>query len=84
MAASSTISRRTRSSWLCRSVLGLPMALPSHSFQTGVVGGVASQRTHYVPSSDGQRCLITIPSAEQAVAAITVVLNATAGFEKQQ
>jgi hypothetical protein len=43
---------------------------------------VSSQRTHYVPSNDGQRFLISTPIVEPAPTTITVVLNATAGFKK--
>ena len=52
-------------------------------FQTSVSAMVLSQRTHYVPSRDGQRFLIGTPIAEKPPAmAITVVMNATAGFKK--
>jgi len=43
---------------------------------------VSSQRTHYVPSTDGQRFLISTTVAEQAPTPITVVLHATARFKK--
>jgi serine/threonine protein kinase len=54
---------------------------PNRLFQTPVPAGVNSQRTHYVPSRDGQRFLISAPVADQAPAmSITVVLNATAAL----
>jgi serine/threonine protein kinase/Tol biopolymer transport system component len=58
---------------------GSPKAL----FQTTVRAGVSPQRTHYVPSRDGQRFLIAAPVGEQApTMSITVVLNATAVLKK--
>jgi serine/threonine protein kinase/Tol biopolymer transport system component len=54
---------------------------PNRLFQTPVPAGVNSQRTHYVPSRDGQRFLISAPVADQApTMSITVVLNATAAL----
>ena len=61
---------------------GPTFGAPTQLFQTGVAGGVNSNRTHYVPSSDGQRFLINTPAADQAPTPITVVLNATARFKK--
>jgi Tol biopolymer transport system component len=56
---------------------GVPKAL----FQTRVPAGVTANRTHYVPSRDGQRFLVNM--ATDAVASpITVVVNWTASLKK--
>ena len=56
---------------------------PTRLFQTPVPAGVNSQRTHYVPTGDGQRFLISAPVADQApTMSITVVLNATAALKQ--
>ena len=57
---------------------GTPQAL----FQTRVVVGVNSLRTHYVPSRDGQRFLINTQIADAAPVPITVVLNWQAGLKR--
>jgi hypothetical protein len=56
---------------------GIPHAL----FPTRVGAGVTANRTHYVPSRDGQRFLINM-STEPAASPITVVLNWTAALKK--
>jgi len=56
---------------------GVPMPL----FQTRVLPGVTSFRTHYVPSRDGRRFLVNTQSDEPGLP-ITVVLNWTAGLKK--
>jgi serine/threonine protein kinase/Tol biopolymer transport system component len=62
---------------------GRSFGVPKALFQTAVPAGVNSQRTHYVPSRDGQRFLISTLAAEQApTMSITVVLNATAALRK--
>jgi Tol biopolymer transport system component len=54
---------------------------PRELFQTRVAGGVSLNRTHYVPSRDGQRFLVNTPIGEPAMVPITVVLNWTAGLK---
>jgi hypothetical protein len=55
---------------------------PAQLFQTAVTPNVTPLRTHYVPSRDGQRFLISAAAAEQRpIVTITVVLNATAAFK---
>jgi Tol biopolymer transport system component len=57
---------------------GVPKAL----FQTQVQTGVTANRTHYVPSRDGQRFLINTLSADATPTPITVVMNWAAGLKK--
>jgi len=60
---------------------GPSFGIPQPLFQTHVPEGVTANRTHYVPSRDGQRFLVNM--ATDAVASpITVVLNWTAGLKK--
>jgi hypothetical protein len=60
---------------------GPAFGVPKPLFQTRVAAGVTSQRTHYVPSRDGQRFLVNV--ATDAVASpITVVVNWTATLKK--
>jgi hypothetical protein len=47
-----------------------------------VAGGVSLNRTHYVPSRDGQRFLINTPTGDPAIVPITVVLNWAAALKK--
>jgi hypothetical protein len=55
---------------------GPSFGIPKPLFQTRVHAGVAGNRTHYVPSRDGQRFLVN--QALDAVASpITVVVNWT-------
>jgi WD40 repeat protein len=61
---------------------GPTFAVPRALFQTNVSPGVNSLRTHYVPSSDGQKFLIHTQTDGPALAPITVVLNWTAGLKK--
>jgi hypothetical protein len=56
---------------------GIPQAL----FQTQVPVGVIANRTHYVPSRDGQRFLINM-ALDAAPSPITVVLNWTGMLKK--
>jgi hypothetical protein len=60
---------------------GPSFGIPKLLFQTRVPTGVTANRTHYVPSRDGQRFLVDV--ATDAVASpITVVLNWTATLKK--
>jgi eukaryotic-like serine/threonine-protein kinase len=57
---------------------GVPQAL----FQTRVPAGVTANRTHYVPSRDGQRFLVNTQTSDPSPTPIIVVLNWTAGLKK--
>jgi dipeptidyl aminopeptidase/acylaminoacyl peptidase len=61
---------------------GPQFAVPVPLFQTRVGGGVTPNRTHYVPSRDGNRFLVNTLSGDLSPASITVVLNWTAGLKK--
>jgi len=54
---------------------GPSFGAPTALFPVRVAGGASSQRTHYVPSRDGQRFLINTPTGDSAMMPITVVLN---------
>ena len=56
--------------------------VPKLLFQTRVPAGVTANRTHYVPSRDGQRFLVNTQSGDPSPTPITVVLNWTAGSKK--
>jgi Tol biopolymer transport system component/predicted Ser/Thr protein kinase len=56
--------------------------VPKPLFQTRVSAGVTSNRTHYVPSRDGQRFLINTQNTDVAPTPITVVLNWTSALKK--
>ena len=56
---------------------GIPQAL----FQTRVPAGVSANRTHYVPSRDGQRFLVNM-ALNPVASPITVVVNWTATLKK--
>jgi Tol biopolymer transport system component len=56
---------------------------PHELFQTRVLGSVYQNRTHYVPSRDGQRFLINTLAADLPPVSITVVLNWTAGLKTE-
>jgi Tol biopolymer transport system component len=60
---------------------GPAFSVPRSLFQTHVPAGVASLRTHYVPSRDGQRFLVN-EVTDGAASPITVVLNWTALLSK--
>jgi len=49
--------------------------VPKMLFQTRVPAGVTANRTHYVPSRDGQRFLVNTQIGEAQPTPITVVLN---------
>jgi eukaryotic-like serine/threonine-protein kinase len=61
---------------------GSSFGLPQTLFQTRVAAGVSANRTHYVPSRDGQRFLVNTQTSDPAPTPITVVLNWTAGLKK--
>lgn len=61
---------------------GPSFGVPQPLFQTGVPAGVTANRTHYIPSRDGQRFLINTQTAGPVSAPITVVLNWTLGLKK--
>ena len=60
---------------------GPSFGVPKPLFQTHVPPGVSSNRTHYVPSPDGQRFLIAVPT-DLRVSPITVVVNWAASLQK--
>jgi serine/threonine protein kinase len=60
---------------------GPSFGAPAELFPVRVAGGLSEQRTHYVPSRDGQRFLINTPTGDAAMVPITVVLNWTAGLK---
>ena len=55
--------------------------IPKLLFQTRVPAGVTANRTHYVPSRDGQRFLVNM-ALDATTSPITVVLNWTATLKK--
>jgi Tol biopolymer transport system component/predicted Ser/Thr protein kinase len=61
---------------------GPSFGVPQPLFQTRVPAGVTANRTHYVPSRDGQRFLVNPQTGDPAPTPITVVLNWTAGLKK--
>jgi Tol biopolymer transport system component/predicted Ser/Thr protein kinase len=61
---------------------GPSFAVPQPLFQTRVPAGVTANRTHYVPSRDGQRFLVNTQTSDPSPTPITVVLNWTAGLKK--
>jgi len=60
---------------------GPSFGIPQPLFQTRVPEGVTANRTHYVPSRDGQRFLVNM-ATDAVTSPITVVLNWTAGLKK--
>jgi len=60
---------------------GPSFGIPQPLFQTRVPEGVTANRTHYVPSRDGQRFLVNMAS-DTVASPITVVLNWTAALTK--
>jgi hypothetical protein len=61
---------------------GPSFGVPKPLFKTGVAAGLAPYRNHYVPSRDGQRFLISVPTASPEPVPITVVLNWKAGVAR--
>jgi hypothetical protein len=47
-----------------------------------VSAGVSGNRTHYVPSRDGQRFLVNTQTGEPSPTPINVVLNGQAALKK--
>jgi Tol biopolymer transport system component len=60
---------------------GPSFGVPKPLFQTRVPVGVTANRTHYVPSRDGQRFLVNM-ALDAVPSPITVVLNWTATLKK--
>jgi hypothetical protein len=60
---------------------GPSFGIPKTLFQTHVSGGITANRTHYVPSRDGQRFLVNM-ATDTVASPITVVLNWTATLKK--
>jgi hypothetical protein len=60
---------------------GPSFGIPQTLFQTRASSGVTANRTHYVPSRDGQRFLINM-AADAVASPITIVLNWTAALKK--
>jgi dipeptidyl aminopeptidase/acylaminoacyl peptidase len=61
---------------------GPSFGVPKPLFQTRVPAGVTANRTHFEPSRDGQRFLVTTQSPDQPSPSITVVMNWAAGLKK--
>jgi eukaryotic-like serine/threonine-protein kinase len=60
---------------------GPSFAIPNRLFQTRVPAGVTANRTHYVPSRDGQRFLVNM-GVDTVASPITVVVNWSATLKK--
>jgi Tol biopolymer transport system component len=60
---------------------GPSFGIPKPLFQTRVPAGVNPNRTHYVPSRDGQRFLVNM-ALDAPISPITVVVNWTATLKK--
>jgi hypothetical protein len=60
---------------------GPSFGIPQPLFQTRVPAGVTAQRTHYVPSQDGQRFLVNM-ATDAVASSITVLVNWTATLRK--
>ena len=60
---------------------GPSFGIPKPLFQTRVVHGVGTNRTHFVPSRDGQRFLVNM-ATDAVPSPITVVLNWVATLKK--
>ena len=61
---------------------GPSFGVPKPLFQTRVPAGVTPNRTHFVPTRDGQRFLINTQTGDASPTAITVVMNWAAGLKK--
>jgi len=62
---------------------GPSFGVPKMLFQTRVPAGVRANRTHYVPTRDGQRFLVNTQTSDAPPNPITVVLNWTAAVNKK-
>jgi hypothetical protein len=60
---------------------GPSFGVPKPLFQTRVATGVTANRTHYVPSHDGQRFLVNM-ALDAPTSPITVVVNWPATLKK--
>lgn len=60
---------------------GPSFGIPEPLFQTRVAGRPTANRTHYVPSRDGQRFLVNM-ATDAAASPITVLLNWTTTLKK--
>jgi len=60
---------------------GPSFGIPKPLFQTRVHDRVNANRTHFVPSRDGQRFLVNV-ATDTAASPITVVINWTATLKK--
>ena len=60
---------------------GPSFGIPKPLFQTRVAHGVGTNRTHFVPSRDGQRFLVNM-ATDAVPSPITVVLNWVATLKK--
>jgi hypothetical protein len=60
---------------------GPSFSAPRQLFQTRVPAGIYQNRTHYVPSRDGQRFLVNTLAADLPPVSITVVLNWQTGLK---
>jgi eukaryotic-like serine/threonine-protein kinase len=60
---------------------GPSFGIPKPLFETRVAPGVIGNRTHYVPSRDGQRFLVNT-ALDAPIPPITVVVNWTATLKK--
>jgi eukaryotic-like serine/threonine-protein kinase len=61
---------------------GPSFSVPKVLFQTRVPAGVTPNRTHFVPSRDGQRFLVNTESTDVSPASITVVTNWAARLKR--
>jgi Tol biopolymer transport system component len=61
---------------------GPSFGVPKVLFQTRVPASVTPNRTHYVPSRDGQRFLVNIQNADASPPFITVVTNWAASLKR--
>jgi hypothetical protein len=57
--------------------------VPKPLFQPGVPAGVTANRTHDVPTRDGQRFFVNNQTGDEPPKPITVVVNWTAALNKK-
>ena len=62
---------------------GPSFGVPKPLFQTRAPAGVTANRTHYVPTRDGQRFLVNTQAGDPPPNPITVVVNWTAARNKK-